>query len=141
MNWRDQLNKAVGSLKTAAESENVRNVTTKARDTAKGLAQKVRQGAVNAADAFVEAESDKSALRVRYLNADFSVVSPSDGLEVARPGAGMLTVTDGAGNGLVINAGAAKAVVAEVIGTVTKLNETTYDLGAEDGANLVVLRG
>jgi hypothetical protein len=49
-------------------------------------------------------------------------------------------VSDGQGNGLVINAAAEPAFVAETIGTVSQLSGNTYDLGPEDGINLVVTK-
>jgi hypothetical protein len=140
MNWKDQLNKAIDALKDVAESDTVKNITTKARETATKLAQKARGGALSAAEAFVEANSDPSALRFRYLNADFSIVSPSDGIEITRPNAGTIAISDGVGNGLVINASAAKSFVAETVGTVKQLSANTYDLGAEDGINVVVFK-
>jgi hypothetical protein len=140
MNWRDQLNKAIGALKEAAESDTVKNITAKARETARKLVQRTKEGALSAADAFVEANSDPSALKIRYLNADLSVVSPSDGIEITRPNAGTLVISDGVGNSLVINASADKAFVAETVGSVKQLNANTYDLGAEDGINVVVFK-
>lgn len=140
MNWRDQLNKAIGALKEVAESDTVKNLTAKARETASKLAQKVKGGAVSAAEAFVEAYSDPSALKLRYLNADLSIVSPSDGIEITRPNAGTIVISDGAGNGLVINASADKAFVAETVGAVKLLSANTYDLGIEDGINVVVFK-
>jgi hypothetical protein len=49
-------------------------------------------------------------------------------------------VNDGAGNGLVINASAEKAAVAETVGTVKQLSPNTYDVGTEDGVNVVVMK-
>jgi hypothetical protein len=59
---------------------------------------------------------------------------------VARPEASSLVVSDGQVNGLVINAAAEPAFVAETIGTVSQLSGNTYDLGPEDGINLVVTK-
>ncbi len=140
MNWKDQLNQAISTLRGVAESDTVKDITAKARKVASELARKVKGGALSAAEAFVEANSDPSVLRIRYLNADFSIVSPSDGIEVTRPNAGSLVIADGTGNGLVINASAAKPYVAETVGTVKKLGANTYDLGAEDGINVVVFK-
>ena len=49
-------------------------------------------------------------------------------------------ISDGAGNGLVISLAPPKAQVAETVGIVKKLNDTTFDLGPEDGVNVVVLK-
>ena len=140
MNWKDQLNKALGALRDVAESEKAKDITAKAKETATNLAQRVKEGALGAAEAFVEANSDPSTMRFHFLNADLSIVSPADGIEITRPNAGTIVVDDGAGNGLVINAAAEKPYVAETIGTVKRLNDTTYDLGAEDAINVVVLK-
>jgi hypothetical protein len=140
MDLKDQLNKAVSALKNVAESEKVRSLTTKAKETAVNLAKQVRQGAVSAADAFVEANADASTIRLRHLKADISVVSPSDGLQISRPRGGTLVISDGAGNSLVINATAETAQVAETVGTVKRLADNTYDVGPEDGVNVVVLK-
>ena len=51
-----------------------------------------------------------------------------------------LVVSDGQGNGLVINAAADPAFVAELIGSVARLSGNTFDLGAEDGTNVVVTK-
>jgi len=77
---------------------------------------------------------------VRFLNADLTILSPAAGISVTRPDAATLVVDDGSGNGLVINAGADPAFVAETIGTVAKLSHNTFDLGQEDGVNVVVLK-
>src|SRR5881296_2236956 len=120
MDLKEQWNKAISALKSVAESEKVRSATTKAKETAINLAQQVREGAVSAADAFVKANSDSSAVRLRYLNADLSVVSPSDDLRISRPSAGVLAITDRDGNGLIINAAADKAAVEQIVGAVKK---------------------
>ncbi|MGF1613640.1 MAG: hypothetical protein ACFCVA_06920 [Gammaproteobacteria bacterium] len=140
MNWKEQLDKAVGALKGMAESDGVKGITDKAKQSAISLAQKTRAGALSAAQAFVEANADPAVLRVRYLNADLSILSPSDGVEITRPNAGTLVVVDASGNGLVINATPEPAYVADTIGTVSRLNANTYDLGPEDGVNVVVLK-
>ncbi len=140
MNWKDQVNKAIDSLRDVAESETVRNIVGKAKETATTLTQKAKEGAMDAAQAFLEANSDPSALKLRYLNADVSIVSPSDGVEITRPTGGTLVISDGSGDGLVINAAADEAYVTETIGTVNRLNANTYDIGAEDGINVVVLK-
>ncbi len=140
MNWKDQVNKAIDSLKDVAESETVRNIVGKAKETATTLTQKAKEGVMDAAQAFIEANSDPSALKLRYLNADVSIVSPSDGVEITRPTGGTLVISDGSGDGLVINAAADEAYVTETIGTVNRLNANTYDIGAEDGINVVVLK-
>ena len=46
-------------------------------------------------------------------------------------------VADDQGNGLVINAAADPAFVAERIGSVAQLSGNTFDLGREDGINVV----
>lgn len=140
MNWKEQLDKAIGTLKQVAESDTVKGLTVKAKETASKLAQRAKSGALGAAEAFIEANSDPAALKVRYLNADLSVLSPSNGIEVTRPSPGSVVISDGAGNGIVINAAAAKASVSERIGTVAQLGSNSYDLGAEDGVNVVVLK-
>ena len=140
MTWKNQLNKAISALRDVAESEQAKDIAAKAKETATNLAQRAKEGALGAAETFVEANSDPSAMRFHFLNADLSIVSPADGIEITRPNAGTIIVDDGAGNGLVINAAAEKAYVAETIGTVKRLNDTTYDLGAEDAINVVVLK-
>ena len=140
MDLKEQLNKAVTALKNVTESEKVRDLTTKAKVAAVNLAKQVRQGAVSAADAFVEANAGASAIRLHHLKVDVSVVSPSDGLQISRPSGGTLVISDGAGNSLVINATADTAHVAETVGTVKRLADNTYDLGPEDGVNVVVLK-
>lgn len=140
MNWKDQVNKAVDSLKDVAESETVRNIVGKAKETATKLTRKAKEGAMDAAQAFIEANSDPSALRLHYLNADVTIVSPSDGVEITRPAGGTLVISDGSENGVVINAAADQAYVTETIGTVNRLNANTYDIGAEDGINVVVVK-
>ena len=107
MSWKDQLNKAVQAVKDAAESETVQNFAAKAKESATTLASKAKTGALSAADAFVAANSDPSAVKIRFLNAEISVISPSDGLTITRPNAATLTITAGAGNGVVIDAAAA----------------------------------
>ena len=141
MDLKEQWNKAIGALKGVADSEKVRSATAKAKETAGGLVRQVREGAVSAADAFVRANSDVSTLRVRYMSADLSIVSPSDDLRVSRPSAGALAITDKDGNGLIINAAGDKVVVEQVVGVVKKLSENSYDVGSEDGVNVVVLKG
>ena len=140
MSWKEQLDKAVASIREAADSEQARNMAAKAKATATVLARKVKEGAVGAADALVEANRDPSVLTVRFLNADLTVLSPSEGISVTRPDAATLVVADGEGNGLVINAAANPAFVAELIGTVARLSGNTFDLGPEDGTNVVVTK-
>ncbi len=140
MGWQDQLDKAIAAIKNAAESERARDIAAKARQTASTLAQKVKDGAVSAADTLVEANRDPSSMTVRFLNADLTVLSPSEGISVTRPDAATLVVSDGQGNGLVINAATDPAFVVEMIGTVSRLSGNTFDLGAEDGKNVVVTK-
>ena len=140
MNWKEQLDKAVAAVKEAATSENAREIAGKARAAAVGLVEKVKTGAVDAAGTFVEANRDPSALSVRFLNADLTVLSPAEGISITRPDAATLVVDDGSGNGLVINAAADPAYVAETIGTVARLSGNTFDLGQEDGINVVVTK-
>ena len=139
MAWQDQLSKAIDAIKGAAESETAQNLSTKAKQTATQLAQKAKEGALSAAEAFVQADADPSTVRVHFLNANLSIVSPSDGLEITRPTPASIVVSDGQGNGLVINAASEKAYVTETIGQATQLNSGTYDLGSEDGVNVVVI--
>jgi hypothetical protein len=140
MNWKQQLDKAIGSIREAAESEQARDLAARAKATAKVLARKVREGAVGAADAVVEANRDPTVLTVRFLHADLTVLSPSEGISITRPDAATLVVADGQGNGLVVNAAADPAYVAETIGSVGRLSGNTFDLGPEDGVNVVVTR-
>jgi hypothetical protein len=140
MSWKAQLDKAIDALKEVSESERIKQLTAKAKEAARQLAQKAKSGAFSAAEAFVEANADPSTLRVRYLNADLSILSPSDGIAVSHPTAGSLVINDGIGNAVVINAAADKAFVLEQVGTVKQLNVNTYDLGAEDGVNVVVFK-
>jgi hypothetical protein len=140
MGWQDQLDKAIAAIKDAAESEQAREIASKAKATAATLAGKVRDGAVSAADTFVEANRDPSSMTVRFLNADLTVLAPSEGVSVSKPDAGTLVVADGEENGLVINAAADPAFVVEMIGTVARISGNTYDLGAEDGINVVVTK-
>ena len=140
MNWKEKLDEAIKAIKNVAESDTVKAVTSKAQETAVNLAQKVKAGALGAADAFVTANAEPSTVRIRYLNADISIVSPSDGIEIKRPHGGTLVISDGAGNGLVINASADKAYIAETVGAVARLGTNSYDLGAEDGTNVIVLK-
>lgn len=139
MNWKTKLNKATSVLREAAESETARKLAARARQTADGLTEKLKAGALDAAQTFVEANADPASLRVQFLNARLSIVSPSQGIEIARPGEGMLIISDGENNGLIINAAAEPAYVSETIGKVSKLSANTYDLGAEDGVNVVVI--
>jgi hypothetical protein len=140
MSWKDQLNKAIEAVRTAAESETAQKLAAQAKSTAAGLASKAKAGALDAAEAFVEANSDPAAVKLRFMNADVSVVSPSDSIEISRPNAATLVITDGEGNGLVVNAAAKQPFITETIGAVTRLDDVTYDLGPEDGVNVVVIK-
>ena len=140
MDWKAQLDKATAALKGVAESETVKNLTTRAKQTASDLAKAAKQGAASAADAVVKATSDPAALRLRYMNAEITVVSPSDGLQVTRANANALIIADQEGNGLVISLASPRADVTEAVGVVKKLNDTTWDLGTEDGVNVIVLK-
>jgi hypothetical protein len=77
---------------------------------------------------------------VTFLNARVTVLSPAEGISITRPEAATLVVADCQGNGLVINAAADPAFVVETIGSATQLSGNTYDLGPEDGINLVVTK-
>jgi hypothetical protein len=138
MSWKEQLDKAIASIKEVAASEQARDMAAKAKETATVLARKAKEGAVGAADALVEANRDPSALSVRFLNANLTVLSPSEEISVTKPDAATLVIADSQGNGLVVNAAADPAYVAETIGNVTRLSGNTFDLGAEDGINVVV---
>jgi hypothetical protein len=140
MDWKEQINKATAALRTVAESETVKNLSAKARQTASDLTRAAKQGAASAADAVVKATSDPATLKLHYLNAEVSVVSPSDGLQITRPHAGALVISDQAGNGLVISLAPPKAQVSETVGVVKRLNDTTFDLGTEDGVNVIVIK-
>ncbi len=140
MDWKAQLDKAAAAIKSAADSEKLKSLTAKAKQTASELAAAAKQGAGAAAGAVVRATSDQAALRLTYMGAEVTIVSPSDGLQISRPHAGAVAIADGAGNGLVINLTQPKAQVGETVGVVKKLNDATYDLGTEDGVNLVVLK-
>ena len=140
MAWREQYDKAIESIKEAKESETAQNIATTAKQTAIQLAQKVKNGVLSAAEALIKANAEPSTVRVHFMNADLSVVSPCDGLEITRPTPASIVVSDGQGNGLVINAAAEGAYVTETIGQVTQLSAGTYDLGPEDGENVVVIK-
>ena len=140
MSWKEQVDKAVNALKDVTESDSVKSIVTKATETARKLVKKAKEGALDAAQAFIQANSDPSALKLQYLNAYVSIVSPSDSIVITRPSGGTLVISDGSDNGLVINAAADKAYVAEMIGTVNRVNANTYDLGAEDGIDVVVIK-
>ena len=140
MDWKEQLNKATAAIKGVADSEQVKSLTAKAKQAASDLAKAAKQGAHTAADAVVKATSDPTTLRLHYMGAEVSVVSPSDGLQVTRPHAGAVAIADGAGNALVINLAPPKAQFGEMVGVVKKLNDTTFDLGPEDGVNVVILK-
>ena len=140
MSWKEQLDKAIASIKEAADSEQARDMAAKAKATATVLARKVKEGAVGAADALVEANRDPSVLTVRFLNAELTVLSPSEGISITRPDAATLVVADGQGNGLVVNAATDPAYVVEMIGSVGRLSGNTFDLGPEDGINVVVTK-
>jgi len=51
-----------------------------------------------------------------------------------------LSPVDGQGNGLVINPVTDPAYVVEMIRTVAQLSGNTFDLGEEDGINVVVTK-
>lgn len=139
MSWKDQFIRASKVIREVAESETAQALTAKARTHAVELAEKARSGAMDAAQSFVSANSNPGALNIQYQNARISVVSPSDGFEFARPNPDTLIISDGENNGLVINASAERPYVIEQIGKATRLSENTYDLGAVDGVNVVVL--
>ena len=140
MSWKEELDKAVSAVREAAESAKAREIAAKAKATATVLGRKVRDGAVDAADAFIEANRDPSSLSVRFLNADLTVVSPAEGIAVTHPDVATLVISDGQGNGIVINAATDPAFVAEKIGEVAQLSGNTFDLGPEDGINVVVTK-
>jgi len=140
MSWKEQVDKAIAAIREAAESERARHIAAKAKASATALGRKVKEGALDAAEAFVEANRDPSALTVRFLNADLSVLAPSEEISITRPDPATLVVADGQGNGLVVNAAADPAYVAETIGSVARLSGNTFDLGPEDGINVVVTK-
>ena len=140
MVWKEQLNRAIEGIKSAAESETAQRFAAKAKDTAQTLVRKAKEGALDVADAFIQANSDPSALKLRFLNAQVSIVSPSDSIEITRPSAGSVVISDGEGNAVVINAAAKDPFVAETIGNVARLEKGAYDLGPEDGINVVVIK-
>jgi hypothetical protein len=140
MGWNEQLDKAIAAIQQAADSDTAHDLASKAKATATVLARKVRAGAISAAEAFLEANRDTSSLKASYLHAELSVLAPSDGVSISRPDAATLVVADGLGNGLVINAATDPAFVAETIGAVKQLSGNTFDLGPEDGANVVVTK-
>ena len=140
MSWKEHLDKAVAMVKEAATSERAQELAAKAKATAGVLVEKAKSGALDAADALVEANRDPSTLSVRFMNADLTILSPGEGISITRPDAATLVVGDGQGNGLVINAAADPAYVAEMIGAVARLNGNTFDLGAEDGVNVVITK-
>ena len=140
MGWQDQLNKAIQTVRNAADSDRAREIATTAKTTAASLMQKAKDGAMSAADALVEANRDPSALVLHHMNADVTIVSPSEGIAISRHDAGPLVITDGKENGLVINAAADPAFVVETIGTVIHVSDNTYDLGDQDGVHLVMTK-
>jgi hypothetical protein len=140
MSWKEQLDKAVAAVRDAADNEKAREIATKAKSQAQSLIARVREGAVSAADTFVEANRDPSSVEVSFLNARVTVLSPAEGISITRPEAATLVIADGQGNGLVINAAADPAFVVETIGNASQLSGNTYDLGPEDGINLVVTK-
>lgn len=140
MSWKEQLDKAVATVREAATSEKAKDIAAKAKAAATTLVDKARKGAVSAADAFLEANRDPSSFEVNFLNARITVLSPADGISVTRPEPASLVIADGQGNGLVINAAAEPAFVVETIGSVSQLSGNTFDLGPEDGVNVVVTK-
>lgn len=140
MSWKAQLDKAVATIREAADSAKAREIADKAKATAASLMEKAKGGAVSAADTFLAANRDPSTVEVSHLNARLAVVSPADGVSITRPEAATLVIEDGQGNGLVINAAADPAFVADTIGEVTKVSGNTYDLGPADGVNVVVTK-
>jgi hypothetical protein len=140
MSWKEQLDRAVAAVREAAESEKAQEIAAKAKETTAALVLKARKVAVSAADTFVEANRDPSSLEVHFLNARLAVLSPSEAISLTKPDPATLVVADGQGNGLVINAAADPAFVAETIGTVARLSGNTFDIGAEDGVNVVVTK-
>ena len=139
MNWKVQLNKAIEAVKDAAESETARNMAATAKQATGRLVQKAKSGALDAAQSFVEANSDPAAFKCQFLNVQLSVMAPSNGLEISTPSEGTVVVSDGEENGLVINAAAKPPYVLKTVGIVTQLNANTFDLGPEDGINLVLI--
>ena len=141
MSWKEKMNSAVKAIKDAAESDTVQRFATTAKQTAVTLASKAKEGVLTAADAFVAANSDPSALKIRFLNAEISVVSPSDNLTIERPNAATLVITDKDGNGVVIDASAETPYVTETVGQVNRLDGNTFDLGEADGIDLLIIKG
>ncbi len=94
MGWQEQLDRAIAAVKEVADSDKAQDMAAKAKATATDLARKVKDGAVSAADALVEANREPSSLTVRFLNADLTVLSPSEGISVTRPDAASLVVDD-----------------------------------------------
>ena len=139
MDWKEQLNRATAALRGVTESETVRNLTSRAKQTASNLARAAREGAANAAEAVVEATSDPATLKLHYMKAEVSIVSPSDGLNISRPHAGALVISDHEGNGLVISLAGSQALVTETVGVVKRLNDNTFDVGIEDGVNVIIV--
>jgi len=140
MDWKAQLDKATAALKGAADSDRLKGLTARAKEAASDLAAAAKRGAASAADAVTRATADPATVKMHYFNAEISIVSPSDGLQVTRPHAGALVISDGAGNALVISLAPPKPAVSETVGVVAKLDDTTYDLGPEDGVNVVILK-
>ena len=91
MSWKDQLDRAVAAVKEAGESDQARRIASKAKATAQQWARKAKEGALDGAEAFVEANSDPAAVRVHF-------------------------------------------------GNVKQLSGSTYDQGAENGINLVIIK-
>lgn len=140
MSWKEQLDKAVATVREAATSDKAKDIAAKAKAAATSLVDRVRKGAVGAADTFIEANRDPSSIELNFLNARTAILSPADDIAITRPEPASLVIADGQGNGLVINAAADPAFVVEIIGSVTQLSANTYDLGPEDGINVVVTK-
>jgi hypothetical protein len=139
MDWKAQLDRAAAAVKDVAESDTVKNLTARAKDAAIDLAWAARKGAADVAGKVAQAVADPATIRLHYLNTEIDVVSPSDGLQVTRCNAGAVVIADQAGNGLVVTL-TPRPTVTESVGVVKQLNETTWDVGPEDGVNVVVLK-
>lgn len=139
MGWKDHWNEVAKTLKDVAQSETARSASAKARETALNLADKAKSGALDAAKSIIDSYDDPAAIKLQFQHARISIISPNHGFEIAHPSEGVIVVSDGENNGLIIQAGTDPAFVADTVGTVTRLTNSTYDLGPKDGYNVVIL--
>jgi hypothetical protein len=139
MNFKKQINRAVNSVKSAADSNAAHNIVSTAQATAHKIADKAKEWTLDAAEFVVQANSDPSSLKVQFMHSDLCIASPSDSIQLTRPNATTLTISDGNGNSIVLNTSAEEQFVIETVGSVKRVDEFTYNLGSVDGVNVVVI--